>query len=407
METFEDFREALRDALAHLHDPDYQPPELMAAVIGCDPRAGTGPAQSAIIDLLANLKSTPDVAGGTRASRAYETLYLRFAQRLSQEETAERLHMSVRHLRRLQREATHIMARFLWEHSLAREASVEAAAGLDWRAQLAQDMASLQKSVPGAVADVGETIRSVVALEQALSERHGVTLAAGAVEPGLIVPAHPSALRQVLIMAVGQLLRRASSGSVTISAERLGEEVRITLAGPNPPASPPLNGESIGDLLAPLGGLVEVVQEADRAALRVRLPSAGEISVLVVDDNVEMVHFYQRCTRGTRYRITHLAQGQRVLALAKAKRPDIIVLDIMLPDVDGWELLSQLYDHPTTRSIPVVVSSVIREEELALALGAAVCIIKPIPPEDFVQALDQALDQALRQAAANADDRAA
>ena len=251
-------------------------------------------------------------------------------------------------------------------------------------------MASLQKSAPGAMADVAETIRSVVALEQALSERHGVPLAAGAVEPGLVVPAHPSALRQVLIMAVGQLLRRASSGSVTISAERLGGEVRITLAGPNPPESPPLNGESIGDLLAPLGGLVEVVQEADRAALRVRLPSAGEISVLVVDDNVEMVHFYERCTRGTRYRITHLAQGQRVLALAEASRPDVIVLDIMLPDVDGWELLSQLYDHPATRSIPVVVSSVIREEELALALGAAVYIIKPIAPEDFIQALDQA-----------------
>jgi len=410
MDTFEGFREELRDALICLHDPDYQPSRLLPAVIGCAPQDGAGPVQSALIDVLERLRSAPGTAGGARASRMYDTLYLRFVQRLTQEETAERLHISVRHLRRVQREATHMLARLLWEHSLAREASAEemhieggapysgrtatGTTALDWRTQVAQDLASLQKSMPGAVADVGRTIRGVVDLERALTERHGVNLSVGPVEPGLVVPVHPSALRQALIMAIGQLVRDAPSGSISVSAARAGGDVRITLAGPLVPGSPSPNGGPIRELLASFGGSVEVSLEESQVVLRVDLPSAGEIRVLVVDDNPQMAHFYQRCTMGTRYRILHAAQGRRVFEEVEVTRPDIIVLDIMLPDVDGWELLTQLHEHPTTRSTPVIVCSVIREEELALALGAVRYILKPVQPWEFIQALDQALASA-------------
>ena len=63
----------------------------------------------------------------------------------------------------------------------------------------------------------------------------------------------------------------------------------------------------------------------------------------------------------------------------------------MLPDMDGWELLAHLYEHPATRAIPIVVCSVIREEELALELGAAVYVPKPVRHGDLLAALDQAL----------------
>jgi CheY-like chemotaxis protein len=69
----------------------------------------------------------------------------------------------------------------------------------------------------------------------------------------------------------------------------------------------------------------------------------------------------------------------------------VIVLDIMLPDVDGWELLSNLRERPLTRGIPVIVCSVIRESDLAQALGAAVFLPKPLNHRHFVEALDQAL----------------
>ena len=70
----------------------------------------------------------------------------------------------------------------------------------------------------------------------------------------------------------------------------------------------------------------------------------------------------------------------------------------MLPDIDGWELLAQFHEHPLSRSIPIVVCSVVREEELAFALGATVCITKPVRRREFTQALDQALSQVSKEA---------
>jgi CheY-like chemotaxis protein len=72
-------------------------------------------------------------------------------------------------------------------------------------------------------------------------------------------------------------------------------------------------------------------------------------------------------------------------------RPAIIVLDVMLPDIDGWQLLTHLHEHPLTRSTPVIVCSVVKEEALALALGATIFLAKPVEPERFVEALDQVL----------------
>ena len=90
----------------------------------------------------------------------------------------------------------------------------------------------------------------------------------------------------------------------------------------------------------------------------------------------------------------HLREGQATFQAIEALQPDIIVLDLMLPDVDGWELLAQLYEHPLSRSIPIVVCSVVREEELALALGAAAYIAKPVRRRDFMQVLTAVLTQA-------------
>jgi CheY-like chemotaxis protein len=79
--------------------------------------------------------------------------------------------------------------------------------------------------------------------------------------------------------------------------------------------------------------------------------------------------------------------------MIEAIPPDVIVLDVMLPDVDGWNLLLDLHEHPATRSIPVIVCSVVREENLAMSLGAALYLSKPVSPRQFIRALDQVLGQ--------------
>ena len=78
----------------------------------------------------------------------------------------------------------------------------------------------------------------------------------------------------------------------------------------------------------------------------------------------------------------------------EATHPDVIVLDVMLPDVDGWKLLTYLREAPISLDIPIIVCSVIKEEELALALGAERFLAKPVRPRLFVETLNQVLNQA-------------
>jgi len=114
----------------------------------------------------------------------------------------------------------------------------------------------------------------------------------------------------------------------------------------------------------------------------------------VVDDNDDVTHCYERYAQGTRYQIVAAHEGRAVMEIVDSLRPDAIILDVMLPDMDGWELLVALHASPATQVIPVIICSVVREAELALALGAALYVPKPIRRPDFLQALDVVLHQA-------------
>ena len=65
-----------------------------------------------------------------------------------------------------------------------------------------------------------------------------------------------------------------------------------------------------------------------------------------------------------------------------------VVLDIRLPRMDGWEVLTRLKADPVTRSIPVVVVSIVDERQRGLRLGAAAYLLKPVRREDLLEALD-------------------
>jgi CheY-like chemotaxis protein len=412
MDTCEKFEEQLQDALAHLYDPDYHPPELLCAVMGSDTQGGPLVVQSAILQAIEDLEPVPSVPQGAYARRVYAVAYHRYVEKLTQEETAELLSLSVRHLNRVQREAIHTLARVLLEYSQAREPStdgLESAFGLsreetpsdqapDWHSQARHELASLKVSAPDSVSDVGDVIDSVLALESALTSRYNVQVDVKFVQSDLVAAIHPSVLRQVLVTAVGRLARHTSTGQITIYAGLEDGNIKITIASTVAQVED-IDNDLVRDILAPEDVSIETHRDGDNVFLWVRVPSAaGKATVLIVDDNVDMVHFYRRSTAGTRYRIVHIARGEDLFETIQAAAPDVIVLDVMLPDADGWSLLMRLRENPETRAIPVVICSVVREEELALSLGAARYLSKPVRPREFIQTLDQVLLRSLAKA---------
>jgi CheY-like chemotaxis protein len=152
-----------------------------------------------------------------------------------------------------------------------------------------------------------------------------------------------------------------------------------------------LDLRAVETLTATLGGrLLKEPLTDHEERVWVLLPLREETVVLVVDDNQELFELFQRYAVGQAYRLVHAASADQALNLIQSVKPDIITLDLMMPNRDGWEFLRALRSNRASVSIPVIVCSVLEEPELALSLGAQVCLKKPVEQVDLLQALAEA-----------------
>jgi CheY-like chemotaxis protein len=99
----------------------------------------------------------------------------------------------------------------------------------------------------------------------------------------------------------------------------------------------------------------------------------------------------QRELAGAGYEVLHAAGGREGLKLAKQTRPDVITLDIIMPDLDGWSVLKELKADPELCEIPVVLATIMRDRDLGFALGAADYITKPLDREAVVRVVGRHL----------------
>ncbi len=77
------------------------------------------------------------------------------------------------------------------------------------------------------------------------------------------------------------------------------------------------------------------------------------------------------------------------VTLATRLSPQIVVLDVMMPQMDGWEVLGRLRQHPRTAHLPIVVCTILSQRDLASLLGASAFLRKPITQQAFLETLDQ------------------
>jgi signal transduction histidine kinase/DNA-binding response OmpR family regulator len=105
---------------------------------------------------------------------------------------------------------------------------------------------------------------------------------------------------------------------------------------------------------------------------------AKKARVLIIDDDKEVRTVVTEVLKTSGYEAVAAAAGPQGLELAAAQKPDLILLDIMMPGVDGWGVLTQLQKMPGLADTPVVVLSAISDTDMALSLGAASVMMKPV-----------------------------
>lgn len=404
MLTREQFIEHLREALNHLYESDRLRRSPLAELFGVAGRFDSGAAlQQVLTDAIASLKPMAGEPSQSPAWQIYEPLFYRYVEQLSAEEVADQLGIGTRHLRRWQNTAQEALADLLWrQYGLAEQAErVELSAApvppsAATEAALTQELAWLKDPAGATPTDLAEALPPVLDLVRRLAARYEVRLVVTVAEGPPRVGVVSTAFRQALINLFSVVIPRAAGGEVFFSVRPADwdVELRITCtayaAGPQPARSDETDNLNMAAQLARLGGYtLDLAADARCFDARLLLPALEQIPVLAVDDSADALQLLARYMAGSRYRLIGTRDPETVLTLAEKLTPQIILLDVMMPQVDGWEMLGRIASHPATRHIPVVVCTILAQRDLALLMGASECLRKPFTRAELLAVLDR------------------
>jgi DNA-binding response OmpR family regulator len=110
--------------------------------------------------------------------------------------------------------------------------------------------------------------------------------------------------------------------------------------------------------------------------------------ILIVDDDPVIVRLLQINFRLEGYEVDTASRGEDALEKVRANRPDVVILDVMMPGIDGWEVCRQLKESPAVRHIPVIFLSARAQDEdrqRGYALGVDEYVTKPFDPMALVE----------------------
>ena len=392
----------LRAALTHLYDPAALRDSRLMAFLGLENRVDAIVAlRRLLLEAIESLKPADDVPTQSRSWRYYHILYGRYTEQLTQFEVGNDLGLSVRQLRRQEKRALAVLADRIWTR-YKRES--DEPANEPGKQALGDELAWSQSAFSRESVEVDALIRSALDTAEPMLQSSPIALdyAPGEGLPKLAVQQVPT--RQALLNVVTVALDWMQEGRLVLRAEHQSGDrhVHISVTGYGAlveGAAAEIGMERLRvarELLSFSGGSIQHDFETvgDQVCeFRLRLPTDRRITVLAIDDNPDTLQLLKRYTADTRYGLQCESDPKRSLALAEETLPDIILLDVLLQDMDGWELLGRFRAHPQLGDRPVIVCTILPQRELALSLGAAGFLSKPLSQRQLLAALAAQLDR--------------
>ncbi len=113
--------------------------------------------------------------------------------------------------------------------------------------------------------------------------------------------------------------------------------------------------------------------------------------ILLVEDDPNIANLVKIQLENSGYQVYILGRGRPVVSRAESQRPDLIILDLILPDMDGLDVLRELKKEAATADIPVIVLSIVQDDGAAWKLGAADYLTKPVDSEELKESVEKAL----------------
>lgn len=220
-------------------------------------------------------------------------------------------------------------------------------------------------------------------------------------------------------LSISRQLARGMHGEVTLeSREGHGSTFTLFL-----PVMVPVDSEKKTSADSPVGQVSPPVQvPSARPIVSATVPpppsaladdrdalQEGQRRILIVEDDLNFAGILREMVRERGFAALIAVNGEDGLYLADRYLPDAIILDVMLPHVDGWGVMQLLKDHPRTRHIPVHFLTCLEDRQKAMSMGAIGFVTKPVGPEQLTEVFDtieQAVSRSVHKLLIVEDDQA-
>ncbi len=119
----------------------------------------------------------------------------------------------------------------------------------------------------------------------------------------------------------------------------------------------------------------------------------GKPTILVVDDDTPIRSLLRQELTDTGYRVREAANGKAALDMVRLEKPDLIILDVMMPEINGFDVAAVLKNDPATMDIPIIILSIVQDKERGFRIGVDRYLTKPIDTEKLFREVDELLEQ--------------
>ena len=425
MDTYASFARLIHEAYPRLHDRVFLDNHPLLRLLGRTSTLSAEQLHRLLIDSLEWLRPLGPTTPTSAEWRRYRHLQLRYVEGLTAEQIARELQVSSRQARRDHAEALDEIAQLLWsrivrqgyrpvtEPTFASAPFVSGGepklAATRPKGSLDAEISSFASAVSAASVDLGEVIQSVIETVSRLADSHRVRIIAdtAAIVDSLII--NRTIVRQILLNSLSDAIVRHPGGNIELHTAHRRGFLDITMSIPPAPdgSGSRFMGESEGAaesgswagpmefnvtrrLAESLHALLETHQVRETESMCLSLPLTSPKTILIVDDNPDVALLFRRYLANTEYRLVQARSSERAVRLARDLQPDVVILDVLMPSHDGWEILQTLRSESRTTNLQVVICSVIPDQALAASLGVTDFLAKPVTRQALLDLLARA-----------------
>lgn len=387
----ERFLELTKDALERFYDLSYLEKHPFARKVkqkdeGHDAARGQL-LQKDLSRAISMLDSSEIRSLSSSPLRRHHVLRLRYVERLTIQSISYELDTSERQVYRDLRQGEEDVATIL-QSWYVEETAEPSADDPDKRELVTLEIEQLKTEFQ--TIDIKSLVYSArSSIEQLLSIRN-VSMDIQAPPEPVLVSTDPVVAKHVLINLLSSAAQRSDANTLRLHLRSTDDRTSLSLQFTDETdGHDPLLNDITTEILYRLKW--EILQNCVQNSTHILELSFGKNipMVLVVDDFEGLSQLLKRYLAGYRCYVVAAADGASGLGMARELQPDAVILDVMMPDMDGWEVLQRLRNHPDTQHIAVIICSVFNDPGLAHALGASSFLSKPVKREDIIQALKQ------------------